>query len=245
MSAEPDMIPGIYNYCDRWCERCAYTSRCLQYQIESEEDQSGEALRDFDALNAQFWQDMGEALVHAMRLIRELAEREGIKPEDIEKETLFSEHGVSLHHTAREHPCAHAALLYSGMVNDWFTAHNDYSGAEESLLTSPPQVLEEHFQVIRHYQYFIYPKIVRAIEGRMAYPVSAHQDSPQNDASGTAKISLIVIDRSLAAWSVLYGEYPVYEDKTLSILVHLDRLRRSIEVVFPSARAFIRPGFDA
>ena len=54
MSAEPDMIPGIYNYCDRWCERCAYTSRCLQYQIESEEDQSGEALRDFDALNAQF-----------------------------------------------------------------------------------------------------------------------------------------------------------------------------------------------
>jgi hypothetical protein len=29
----PDHIPGIYNYCDRWCERCQLTSRCLNYEI--------------------------------------------------------------------------------------------------------------------------------------------------------------------------------------------------------------------
>jgi len=56
---------------------------------------------------------------------------------------------------------------------------------------------------------------------------------------------LIAIDRSLAAWSLLYGEYPAQEDNTLSILLHLDRLRRSVEVVFPEARTFIRQGFDA
>ena len=244
MGVEPDLIPGIYNYCDRWCERCTYTSRCLQFQVESEEIQSGDALRDFDALNVRFWQDMGEALIQAMRLIKEMAEQEGIDSEDLHKETVFSEPLKSIQLTAREHPCANAALVYSGMVNEWFAAVDEFSEAEESLLTNHPLFLDEHFQVIIHYQYFIYPKIVRAIEGRMSDPAAAKHE-PQSDAHGTAKITLIAIDRSLAAWSVLYAEYPAHEDKTLSILIHLDRLRRSLEVVFPAARAFVRPGFDA
>ncbi len=244
MGVEPDLIPGIYNYCDRWCERCTYTSRCLQFQVESEEIQSGDALRDFDALNVRFCQDMGEALIQAMRLIKEMAEQEGIDSEDLHKETVFSEPLKSIQLTAREHPCANAALVYSGMVNEWFAAVDEFSEAEESLLTNHPLFLDEHFQVIRHYQYFIYPKIVRAIEGRMSDPAAAKHE-PQSDAHGTAKITLIAIDRSLAAWSVLYAEYPAHEDKTLSILIHLDRLRRSLEVVFPAARAFVRPGFDA
>lgn len=244
MGVEPDLIPGIYNYCDRWCERCTYTSRCLQFQVESEEIQSGDALRDFDALNVRFWQDMGEALIQAMRLIKEMAEQEGIDSEDLHKETVFSKPLKSIQLTAREHPCANAALVYSGMVNEWFAAVDEFSDAEESLLNNHPLFLDEHFQVIRHYQYFIYPKIVRAIEGRMSDPAAALHET-QIDAHGTAKITLIAIDRSLAAWSVLYAEYPAHEDKTLSILIHLDRLRRSLEVVFPAARAFVRPGFDA
>ena len=139
MGAEPDFIPGIYNYCDRWCERCAYTSRCLQFQIESEETQSSDALRDFDALNARFWQDMGEALVQAMRLLREMAVQQGIDPEDLHKETvLYSETLDTLQRTAREHPCATAALVYSGMVNEWFAAVDELSEAEVSLLTDHP-----------------------------------------------------------------------------------------------------------
>ena len=244
MGAEPDLIPGIFNYCDRWCERCAYTSRCLQFQIESEEVKTGDALRDFDALNARFWEDMGEALVQAMRLIREMAAQQGIEQEDLDKETVFSAPHESFQRNAREHPCATAALVYSGMVNEWFAAVDECSEREESLLTNHPLSLDEHLQVIRHYQYFIYPKIVRAVEGRMNDSATT-QNEPESDAYGTAKVALIAIDRSLAAWSVLYVEYPAYEDKTLSILVHLDRLRRSIEVVFPAARAFIRPGFDS
>ncbi len=244
MGDKPDLIPGIYNYCDRWCERCAYTSCCLQFQIESEETSSGDALQNFDALNARFWEDMSEALVQAMCLLREMAAQHGIDPEDLDKETAFSELQENLHRNAREHPCAAAALVYSGMVNEWFVAVDEFSEAEESLLTNYPRSLDEHLQVIRHYQYFIYPKLVRALEGRMDELFIADHEL-QSDANGTAKVALITMDRSLAAWSVLYAEYPAHEDTTLSILVHLDRLRRSIEVVFPAARAFIRPGLDS
>ena len=243
MADEPGLIPGIYIYCDRWCERCAFTSRCLQFRIETEEMERGNALQNFDALNLKFWQEMGKALVHAMRLIREIAAKEGIEPEDLQKETLYSEPPESLQRDAREHPCANAALLYAGMVNEWFAAVDEFSEGEESLLSHPPHSLEEPIQVIRQYQYFIYPKIVRAIEGRLSNKEALGSEM-EFDACGTAKVVLIAIDRTLAAWSVLYGEYPAQEDSTLSILLHLDRLRRSVEVVFPAARAFIRPGFD-
>lgn len=26
---EGNFIEGIYNYCDRWCEKCSFTARCL------------------------------------------------------------------------------------------------------------------------------------------------------------------------------------------------------------------------
>jgi hypothetical protein len=243
MAAEPELIPGISIYCDRWCERCAFTSRCLQFRIEAEETDRGNALQNFDALNLQFWQEMGEALVQAMRLIREIAAKEGIDPDELQKETVFSEPPESLQRDAREHPCASAALLYAGMVNEWFAAADELPVTVESLLTNPPPVIEEPIQVIRHYQYFIYPKIVRAVEGRLSQQVAAGSELG-TDAAGTAKVALIAIDRSLAAWSLLYEEYPELEDNTLSILLHLDRLLRSVEVVFPAARAFLRPGFD-
>ena len=31
---EGDFIPGIYNYCNRWCERCIYTEKCMNYASE-------------------------------------------------------------------------------------------------------------------------------------------------------------------------------------------------------------------
>src|SRR5258705_2000420 len=34
LAGNPDLISGIYNYCDRWCERCPLTSRCLVYATE-------------------------------------------------------------------------------------------------------------------------------------------------------------------------------------------------------------------
>ncbi len=244
MAEPPELIQGIHTYCDRWCERCAYTSRCLQFRLEAEERGTGDALQNFDALNAQFWQEMGVALVQAMRLIREIAARAGIEADDLQSETAIYASSGTLQRDAREHPSASAALIYAGMVNQWFAATDELSDTGESLLTNPPHVLEESIQVIRHYHYFIYPKIVRAIEGRLSGKAASDREI-EADCSGTAKVALIAIDRSLAAWSLLYGEYSAQEDNTLSILLHLDRLRRSVEVVFPEARAFIRQGFDA
>src|SRR4051812_22950178 len=49
-------IPGIYNYCDRWCERCAFTHRCRVYSTQQEfEEQISE---DRTEHNQAFWDQL-------------------------------------------------------------------------------------------------------------------------------------------------------------------------------------------
>jgi hypothetical protein len=64
------------------------------------------------------------------------------------------------------------------------------------------------------------------------------------DSDGSAKVSLIGIDRSLASWGILLQHFPEEENTILDMLAHLEKLRKSVEKEFPDARSFKRPGFD-
>jgi hypothetical protein len=65
-----------------------------------------------------------------------------------------------------------------------------------------------------------------------------------DDSDGSAKIALIAIDRSLSAWRVMQSSLSEKADSIRPMLIELDRLRRTVEQIFPHARDFIRPGFD-
>lgn len=52
LARDPRFIPGIYNYCDRWCKRCELASRCLNYAVS--QDESGD-LESQDLDNQAFW----------------------------------------------------------------------------------------------------------------------------------------------------------------------------------------------
>jgi hypothetical protein len=64
------------------------------------------------------------------------------------------------------------------------------------------------------------------------------------DSDGSAKIALIAIDRSIAAWSGLREALGEDGDSILDLQAQLAAIRRETEKLFPKARAFIRPGFD-
>ena len=36
MNTQPELIAGIYNFCDAWCERCLFTRRCRSFQLQQE-----------------------------------------------------------------------------------------------------------------------------------------------------------------------------------------------------------------
>jgi len=90
-------------------------------------------------------------------------------------------------------------------------------------------------------------KLLRAISGRIEEESEVFDELDQyaRDSDGSAKVALIGIDRSIAAWSIIGRRFPSFRSQEVPTnLTHFERLRRSIEKNFPDARGFLRPVFD-
>src|SRR4029450_8721175 len=71
------------------------------------------------------------------------------------------------------------------------------------------------------------------------------RDEAQTDFNGSAKIALIAIAESRAAWSVLMEAGRATADGVPAHAVRtLDELEASVRERFPRVMGFIRPGFD-
>src|SRR5947207_11798105 len=74
LANNPDLISGIYNYCDRWCERCPLTSRCLVYATEQEDEDSPVSR---DVRNEAFWRKLGTIFEETREMIVQWAKETG------------------------------------------------------------------------------------------------------------------------------------------------------------------------
>ncbi len=74
-------------------------------------------------------------------------------------------------------------------------------------------------------------------------PELSEEDFP-SDADGSAKVALLGIERSFAAWSVLRDAIPEAAQATLDLMRRLMQLRLAVDRRFSGAREFRRPGFD-
>jgi hypothetical protein len=99
--------------------------------------------------------------------------------------------------------------------------------------------------VIQWYQYQIAVKTIRALSGRKEEleEASEYSELPK-DSDGSAKVALIGIDRSIAAWRLMQLSLPERDGSIVPLILQLERLRNRLEGSFPGARSFIRPGFD-
>jgi hypothetical protein len=84
---------------------------------------------------------------------------------------------------------------------------------------------------------------MRAVLGNIDEKEERCDEFP-SDSDGSAKIALIAIDRSIAAWAVIQHYMADSGQEVIDIIGLLDGLRRAVEETFPNARSFIRPGFD-
>ena len=252
LAENAEFIQSIYNYCDRWCERCPFTSRCLNFAMDSEEFGDQEA---HDINNEAFWQRLTETFQMTLELLHEAAEEEGIDLESIDAKEFEEQERVNKE-LAKNHQCSRTAKLYSEMVDDWFDSAKDIFGHEDDepdLEVSadignvdPAEEISdfgEAVEVVRWYQHLIYVKLMRAIRGELDERLEVLDEFPK-DSDGSAKVALIALDRSIAAWGEIRNLFPHRDNDILDILVHLEQLRRNAEKAFPEARAFIRPGFD-
>jgi hypothetical protein len=251
----PNFIEGIFNYCDRWCERCSFTSRCRVYAMEQER---GDDLAAKDITNEAFWQRLHDIFQQTRQMLYEMAEEQGI---DIDATVLEYEkqRKINKRAKAKEHPLTDAAMEYAKFVSRWFEQESEliekiYAVAKDSMKIGVREFdhVEEKataydaVQIIQWYQFQIGVKIMRAVgqADEDIFEEEALEEVAQKDSDGSIKVALTGIDRSIAAWGSLQNNFPEKRDSILQILVHLENLRRKTEQSFPNARKFIRPGFD-
>jgi hypothetical protein len=250
-------IDGIYNYCDRWRERCAFTHRCRLFDMEKKafpDEQS----RDID--NEAFWEALGGVLQQTKEMLRKAAAERGIDLDAIELE----DNGE--YERRREavwtSELGRTGQDYAKAVNQWFDDHEDllaeYGARLESRLqmelegdnpAAEAVAVQDAADVIRWYQFQIAVKLMRAVNWEVDADEEGSDDEEireihEHDRDGSAKVALIGIDRSMAAWTVLRQSLDDESDTLLDLLVQLSRLRVAAEQTFPDARAFVRPGFD-
>lgn len=261
-----DFISGIYNYCDRWCERCPLTARCLVYTTEQADDVSADP-EVHDINSAKFWSRLESIFQEAHEMILELAEEAGMDREEFEAEAVTVDREQH-REDAKHHELSLSARRYAELVQHWFIeefaveghVHDDTTGKSKN--TEDDIDVSDAIEVIRWYQFFIAAKVYRALMGRedkiledalTENEILAGDDVDEeevefggiaDDSDGSAKIALIAIDRSSSAWRMMLSSVPEKVDSVKPMLLELERLRRATELVFPQARDFIRPGFD-
>jgi hypothetical protein len=231
LSKRPKYIDGIFNYCDRWCERCAFTQRCRSFAMEKglrRESRRGKSKGE----PPSSWETY-DAVTEEIQPWLAAEHDKAVKKLDDDDERVRSE------------PLARRGEAYADAVDDWFERHPD-AGRDPACADAA--------QVIRWYQHFIVVKLMRASHSSDFFEDEDEDDTDRDpeisdaidqadrdDNNGSAKVALIGMDRSIAAWAVLGRARLGQAD---DLIRHLDALRRVTEQVFPNAREFIRPGLD-
>ena len=248
----PKYISGIYNYCDRWCERCSFTARCLNYEIGEKHFNDSESR---EISNEKFWNKISDVFRITMEMLEEYAEE--LKIEINDQEILNNEfYSEDISHKIDDIETVNNAKKYSILVDEWFQS-NEIKMIEKRKeliprdnidLSTPASLntalkIDDATEIIRWYQFQICVKLKRAFFSRLNEENDFDEDY-QKDSNGSAKVALIGIDRSIASWGKYYLHFDADEDDILNILLFLTNLRDKIENEFPEARLFVRAGFD-
>ena len=235
LSRNPNLISGIYNYCDRWCERCPLSARCLLYATEQEDDDQDER--------------HGESCRQQTReMVMEWAQEAGVDLSEIKEDD--ERQRQKKRRRADNHPLAKAGKKYANAASDWFREFDQL--VEVSDLAATDTDIEEADrlvdarEIIHWYQYQIAVKTIRALSGRIEEDEFEEEEVDEfpKDSDGSAKVALLGIDRSIAAWRLMQLSVPERADSIVPLILLLENLRQRTEREFPNARDFVRPGFD-
>jgi hypothetical protein len=220
-------IVGIYNYCDRWCEACAFTSHCRVFAdrlaFEAELDPHLKPVAAAPLLPAdvpppppKWLQDCIDDMNEAARELT-VDEARQLVPE-----------GVAPEHEAIDR----RARAYSFGVAGWL----------QKVETPGDRDYDDPRSVLAHDCALIPAKVYRALNGWLLARHEPYDWPPDHD--GSAKVALLSIDRSRAAWITTAERGLAPTTEVEPFVSELGVLSDELEHLFPQARAFVRPGFD-
>jgi hypothetical protein len=200
----------------------------LVYATENEPSENN------DNRNAAFWRTFSATLTEVRALIPQWAKNPLDLSEPTEKHTARRQRRL-----VDNHPLAKAGKRYANAASDWFRELDPPIDITTEAATEKPTDARE---VIQWYQYQIAVKTMRALSSRNED--DSEDTNLPKDSDGSAKVALIGIDRSIAAWRLMQLSLPDRAESIVPLILQLERLRNNLQESFPEAQNFTRPGFD-
>jgi hypothetical protein len=267
-AGNPNLIPGIYNYCDRRCERCPFTERCFQYlETRREHSQDGPRLGE-----ESVGQAVARSLERSLDMLRIIGRRLGIdlsgqsaapgadvdgkqfpdlremlQDEEQEEEQEEQEEQEEEEEEEEDQDEQDVAIEEDPLV----LLARKYANTTWPILRALRPVLHirgdaalvDALETLELYGSSISAKVFRAVSS--AAEVDFDASDLQNDANGSAKIARLMVRESRRAWRELMEPGQATEDGVPARLVRmLGELDAAISTRFPRAMDFLRPGFD-
>jgi hypothetical protein len=233
---DTDRVDFISAYCDRWCERCAFTDRCSAFACRIAQGMCGDLADAIElAVGAPHPVEGTPRETAGAKLLAEFSDFEPSDQDlaEFRREEEARDARLDATSTTR------MATTYMLGAMDWLTENRD------GLVTRADPIVRDAVEIVGWDACLIGAKVHRALDGRdrSQNGEDGCDDHPvQTDWNGSAKVALISLERSEAAWRVIVE---ATEDGTASALADaVGNLRRVVLDEFPQAMSFIRPGFD-
>ncbi len=251
---EKDYIEGIYNYCDRWCEKCGFTASCFLFTQESK-------IKTYEIMHNGNLSGIEEMFKKDIRGLGKEQTGDENTGEDVpDNEFLDSlegnvedEENASHREEPKEplHPLNDLLDEYFNHANILLELMNQkYELASISKDKVKERIGEKNFddfEVFMWFYTFIGAKFKRALYG--LFELNSEEDDDlkeihKYDMNGSAKIGIIAVKRSIQALNNLHKNLPFFFIETEELLVLLGKILNSAEELFPDCMEFKRPGFD-
>ncbi len=226
MEIRDGFIESIFNYCDRWCETCAFTSRCRLFADMARVDAALDPMFQDIIAAPPLPRDIPPPPPQWLEALIEEANKAGEEPLTDEELAKYAPKVLP------EHQSIHArAFAYCLYVHQWLEDR-------DSQTRDDPK---DPIAVIAWFASLNSSKIFRALTG-LAQDDGARDYPPDHE--GSAKVAMLGIERSHAAWLQLVSDGRVPASAAEAPIAELVWLGEQLERVFPKARSFVRPGFD-
>jgi hypothetical protein len=245
----PQFTDGIFNYCDRWCERCADTARCrLWHDLERanrRHKRKGEDPADWDVI----FQDVSRNFGKVMRMLQRSAKAQGLDLDAIAREAAAAPPPRDRGDTLKHPLCREGDRFFKGsekLVKRLRPLFND--ARKDAIRRSGFMNVQADAKALARLRGaaevlawdgpLVYVKIRRALDGRFEARLGADEKDPDGfeleDARKTAGLVQRLLKRDKAALLAVYEWDERLERAAIDLLAVNERIRRAMSALFPN-----------
>lgn len=178
-----------FNYCDRWCEKCQFTSICRVFKDEKKAKNKLVKQGKNPYAMENVFEQVSNNLKKAMRMVIKEAKKRGIDLNDIKTDVKVVEV------EPEDHPLTNLAEKLSAKLNRYI--EETYECLDETV----PAAIDKQIEIVNFYHTMITAKIFRAVFSQKEEVENKEEAYDSKNSAFIAVNCLLKISEALSALS--------------------------------------------